>query len=127
MKKVEFYRRITQLLIEYIYKNSDSKTIKHDIITIQEYIIDSTKKNITDDVALEEIINLIKERNKNQDKGGQEMSVHSEINPEKAKKLEEHEGHDIVINDYPQEDEVTVECETCYEILLSFFKSNPNK
>ena len=127
MKKAEFYRRITQLLIEYIYENSDSKIIKHDIITIEEYIIDSTKKNITDDVALEEIINLIKERNKNQNKGGQEMSVHSEINPEKAKKLEEHEGHDIVINDYPQEEEVTVECETCYEILLSFFKTNPNK
>jgi hypothetical protein len=43
--------------------------------------------------------------------------------------LKRHVGHKIVVvlyNDKYVDEEVTVECETCYEILYSQFKYCPN-
>lgn len=48
------------------------------------------------------------------------MSLYSEINPEKRKELQSHAGHNIVITNY--EEETTIECEDCQEILINFFE-----
>jgi hypothetical protein len=48
------------------------------------------------------------------------MSLYSEINPEKRKKLQDHTGHQLVITNY--EEEITIECEDFQEILISFFE-----
>lgn len=46
-------------------------------------------------------------------------------------KLREHVGHDLVITEYLHAfetcAEVAIECETCYEVLLSFMDEENNK
>lgn len=53
------------------------------------------------------------------------MSIHNEVNKQKHKELSEHFGEKIVITKYG-ENEIAIECEDCAEVLMSFFKEDPN-
>ena len=47
----------------------------------------------------------------------------SEVDNNKHIMLKKHAGHNVSIHYYKQEEEATVECDDCSEILLTFFKS----
>ena len=57
------------------------------------------------------------------------MSLYSKISQENYEELKYHKEHggNLVIVEYPLEDEITIECNSCYEVLISFFKSDPNE
>lgn len=47
----------------------------------------------------------------------------SEVNEKKHNTLKRHLGHRVYVNYYGQDNEMTIECEDCDEILVNVFKS----
>lgn len=44
------------------------------------------------------------------------------VDKEIYKILKDHVGHEIVMTEYEQNEEIAIECEDCYEVLLAYIK-----